>query len=80
MLLHSSICPDVLIVSASNISLKEKAVGEAIWGKYVPAALASGQLVAKPDPLILKGGLSRVQEGLDILKAGVSATKIVIEL
>lgn len=69
-----------MIVSASNISLKEKDVGKAIWGEYVPAALASGQLAAKPDPLILKGGLSRVQDGLDILKAGVSATKVVIEL
>lgn len=69
-----------MIVSASNVFLKEKEVGKAIWGNYVPAALSSGQLVAKPDPLILKGGLSRVQEGLDILKAGVSATKVVFEL
>jgi hypothetical protein len=69
-----------VIVAAANISLKEKDVGEAVWGRYVPAALASGQLVAKPDPLILKGGLPRVQEALDILKAGVSATKVVVEL
>lgn len=67
-------------VSASNIFLKEKIVGEAVWGKYVPAALASGKLLAKPDPLILSGGLPRVQEALDTLKAGVSATKVVVEL
>lgn len=34
----------------------------------------------KPDPEILEGGLERVQEGMDILRKGVSAKKIVIEV
>lgn len=70
----------LVTVSAANIFLKERVVGEAVWGKYVPAALADGKLLAKPDPLVLRGGLSRVQEALDTLKAGVSATKVVVEL
>lgn len=55
-------------------------VAEAIWGKYVPAALAAGKLLAKPDPILIKGGLSEVQKALDTLKKGVSAGKVVVEL
>lgn len=69
-----------MIVSASTIITEDRDVAEAVWGKYLPVALANGKLVAKPDPQILKGGLDSVQKGLDTLKAGVSATKIVVEL
>jgi hypothetical protein len=34
----------------------------------------------KPEPLVIKGGLHHIQEGLDILKKGVSAAKVVVEL
>lgn len=46
----------------------------------MPKALASGQLKAKPNPLVVGHGLENVQHGLDIQKAGVSAQKIVITL
>lgn len=46
----------------------------------MPSALESGQFYAKPDPFILTGGLAKVQEGIDMLKKGISAKKIVIEL
>ena len=67
-------------MSAVTIAVEQKEVGEAVWGKYVPEALKSGQLLAKPDPLIIKGGLECVQEALDTLKKVVSAAKIVVEL
>jgi len=67
-------------VSAVSIAVEQKEVGDAVWRKYLPAALANGQLLAKPDPFIIKGGLSHVQEALDTLKRGVSAAKIVVEL
>jgi hypothetical protein len=54
-------------------------VGDAVWRKYLPEALAAGKFLAKPEPHILKG-LDRVQEGLDLLEKGVSAKKIVIEV
>jgi hypothetical protein len=60
--------------------LEQPEVGEAVWGKYIPAALANGSFLAKPDPILIKGGLSHVQEGLDTLKKGVSTAKIVVEL
>ena len=51
-----------------------------MWRKYVPEALESGQLLAKPEPLIIKGGLSHIQEAADTLHNGVSAAKVVVEL
>jgi hypothetical protein len=69
-----------VIVSAPTIITKDKDIAEEIWGKYLPVALANGQLIAKPDPQILKGGLASVQKWLDTLKAGVSAAKVVVEL
>lgn len=55
-------------------------VGDALWRKYLPEALAVGKFQAKPDPEILEGGLERVQDGINILRKGVSAKKIVIEI
>ncbi|KAJ4982569.1 hypothetical protein SVAN01_11934 [Stagonosporopsis vannaccii] len=47
---------------------------------WIPQALASGQLQAKPDPLVVGKGLERIQEGITKLQGGVSAQKIIIEL
>ncbi|KAJ5996792.1 zinc-binding oxidoreductase CipB [Penicillium canescens] len=55
-------------------------IGEAIWEGFVPEALASGQLQAKPDPMVLGHGLENIQKGLDRQKAGVSAQKIIITI
>lgn len=55
-------------------------IGDAVWRKFIPEALEAGKFQAKPDPEILEGGLERVQEGINILRKGVSAKKIVIEI
>ena len=55
-------------------------IGDAVWHEFMPAALETGKFQAKPDPYIIKGGLSKVQEGMDMLRKGVSAKKIVIEI
>jgi hypothetical protein len=55
-------------------------VGDAVWHKYIPEAFAAGKFQAKPDPLIIKGGLEKVQQGINLLRDGVSAKKIVIEI
>ena len=47
---------------------------------YIPEALAVGKFQAKPDPLLVEGGLEKAQEGMDLLKKGVSAKKVVIEI
>lgn len=51
-----------------------------IWADFLPKALASGQLKAVPEPLVIGTGLESVQKGMDKNKAGVSAKKVVIEL
>ena len=55
-------------------------VGKAVWRDYMPTALESGKFQAKPDPHVIKGGLTKVQDGIDMLRKGVSAKKIVIEI
>jgi hypothetical protein len=55
-------------------------IGTAVWHDFMPEALETGKFQAKPDPQIVKGGLAKVQEGINILRKGVSAKKIVIEI
>jgi len=57
-----------------------KDIGDAVWRKYIPKALKAGKFQAKPDPEILVGGLERVQDGINLLRKGVSAKKLVIEI
>lgn len=61
-------------------SLKDNAVGPAIWGEFLPKALAIGSFVIAPEAEVVGKGLESVQSGLDVLKNGVSAKKIVITL
>ncbi|PQE26023.1 Zinc-binding alcohol dehydrogenase domain-containing cipB protein [Rutstroemia sp. NJR-2017a BBW] len=69
-----------VIVNGLDPGLVNLDVGDAVWRQYIPKALAAGKFQAKPDPLIIKGGLEKVQEGIDLLKAGVSAKKVVVEI
>lgn len=65
---------------AGDIVHRSQFVADAVWRDYVPKALQTGQLRAKPDPIVIEGGLDKVQEGLDRLKQGVSAAKVVVRL
>ena len=60
--------------------IKEPAIGKAVYGEFLPVALKSGQMKAKPDPYVIGTGLESLQEGIDKNKAGVSASKVVIKL
>lgn len=55
-------------------------VGPAVWKDFLPGVLESGKFEAKPDASVVGKGLDKVQEGINKLKAGASATKYVIEL
>lgn len=57
-----------------------KRLAEAIFGDFVPAALESGKLKALPEALVVGKGLDAIQKGIDTLRAGVSARKVVVEL
>ncbi|KAH8771465.1 chaperonin 10-like protein [Hyaloscypha finlandica] len=67
-------------VLAVSIAFEQPDVGDAVWRKYVPEALKNGELLPKPKLLVIKGGLHHIQEGLDTLRTGVSAAKVVVEL
>lgn len=58
--------------------MNESTLGSYIWRKYLPKALSSGKILAKPDPLVVGEGLRSIQHGLDRQKKGVSASKVVI--
>ena len=51
-----------------------------VWENFITPALESGQLKCLPKPLVVGKGLEYLQEALDKNKAGVSATKLVVEV
>ncbi|PPF87248.1 Zn-dependent oxidoreductase [Pseudoclavibacter sp. RFBJ3] len=55
-------------------------VGAAIWGSYLPEALATGRHRAYPDAHVVGDGLSALQGAIDTLRGGVSAQKLVVTL
>lgn len=65
---------------APAVLLQEPAVGEAVWGKYIPEAFANGSFKPKPDPLVVGSGLNNIQNAFEKHKAGVSGQKVVVTL
>jgi len=61
-------------------SLKDNEVGKVIYEDFLPKALAVGQFVAGPDPVVVGKGLEYIQEALEVQKKGVSAKKVVVSL
>ncbi|KAF2689454.1 GroES-like protein [Lentithecium fluviatile CBS 122367] len=51
-----------------------------VWKEFVTPALEAGKIKCLPTPTIVGKGLEHVQEALQKSKAGVSATKLVVEL
>jgi NADPH:quinone reductase-like Zn-dependent oxidoreductase len=61
-------------------SLMNNEVGPMIYEHFLPAALASGQIISAPRARVVGVGLEHVQTALDALRAGVSAEKLVVRL
>ncbi|KAF2812633.1 zinc-binding oxidoreductase CipB [Mytilinidion resinicola] len=59
---------------------QELPVWMGVWLEFFEEGLKDGRLKAKPEPTIIEGGLEKIQEALDLLKKGVSATKVVVQL
>ncbi|AZI56947.1 zinc-binding alcohol dehydrogenase family protein [Nakamurella antarctica] len=64
----------------AGTSLKNNEVSTAIYRDYLPDALSEGRYVAAPNPTVVGNDLSDIQRAMDILLAGVSASKIVVTL
>ncbi|KAL8933021.1 MAG: hypothetical protein Q9216_006559 [Gyalolechia sp. 2 TL-2023] len=61
-------------------TVEDTSAAKAIFENFLPQALADGKFVAAPDPYVVGRGLEHVQTGMDALKGGVSAKKVVITL
>lgn len=60
--------------------LVDSGVGRAIYRDFLPDALEKGTFVAAPSPIVVGKGLEFVQVGLDVMRKGVSAKKVVVAL
>jgi len=61
-------------------ALKDNEVGKIVYEDYLPEALEIGTFVPAPEYEVVGHGLGAIQLGLDTLKKGVSAKKIVVTL
>jgi hypothetical protein len=59
---------------------EEEKTCDAIFQAFVGPALASGEFLALPEPLVVGEGLESLQKALDRQQQGVSARKIVVTL
>lgn len=61
-------------------SVAHSPVGEAVYAKFLPDALASGKFKAAPEPIVAGEGLEAIQKAIDLQMQGVSARKVVVSL
>jgi NADPH:quinone reductase-like Zn-dependent oxidoreductase len=61
-------------------TLRDNEVGPAVYADFLPGALASGSYRAAPEAQVVGHGLERIPEALHLLRAGVSARKLVVTL
>jgi hypothetical protein len=69
-----------LVFGFQVLAPPHQGIGEYIFGEFLPGALDKGVIKAKPDAEVVGRGLESVQRGVDVLRKGVSAKKIVVEL
>lgn len=62
------------------ISICHNFVSRGVYEDFLPRALEAGTFVPAPRPLIAGKGLESVQAGIDTLRKGVSAQKVVVSL
>lgn len=55
-------------------------MGSWVFNEYLPQAIEQKKIVPAPKVVIVDGGIGAAQEALEIVKAGVSATKIVVRV
>jgi hypothetical protein len=67
-------------VFAPKTHYAHKEIGESVFVDFLPKALETGLFKPAPNPIVVGHGLEKVQEGIDLIKKGVSATKLVVTL
>jgi NADPH:quinone reductase-like Zn-dependent oxidoreductase len=71
---------DVETTHIFGTALKDDEVGPMIYRDFLPRALAAGTFVPAPPAKVFGHGLGTLQAALEALKAGISATKVVVTL
>jgi NADPH:quinone reductase-like Zn-dependent oxidoreductase len=61
-------------------TIKDTGIADAVFVDFLPEALAQGKYRPAPQAEIVGHGLQSLQKGLDILRKGVSAKKLVVTL
>lgn len=61
-------------------ALEHNEVGDVIYGDFLSKALAAGKYKAAPAAEVVGDGLESLQKGIDVLRRGVSAQKLVVTL
>jgi NADPH:quinone reductase-like Zn-dependent oxidoreductase len=61
-------------------TLKDNEVGAAIYADFLPTALSTGAYCAEPVATVVGTGLDAIPDALAQLRAGISATKLVVSL
>ena len=61
-------------------SILSDGIAKAVFEDFLPKALKSGSYVAAPEPIVAGKGLESIQVGVDLLRKGVSANKVVVVL
>ena len=64
----------------NGATLRANEVSKAVYGDFLPAALADGKYQAAPEPRVVGHGLQHIQAALDAQLKGVSAEKIIVSL
>jgi NADPH:quinone reductase-like Zn-dependent oxidoreductase len=57
-----------------------KEISRALYGEFLPSALAKGTFLPLPEAQVVGHGLETIQEAMDVQRAGVSAKKVVVTL
>lgn len=60
--------------------IKKNHVGSAIFSDFLPDALSEGRYLATPKPTVVGHAVADFQRAMDLQRAGVSATKLVVSL
>lgn len=73
--------PDVAAnIQVNHVLGRDQDVVIPAWRNFLTSALEQGKLRCVPEPLVVGNGLAHLQEGLDTLRKGVSARKVVVTL
>ncbi|KAI1393301.1 GroES-like protein [Hypoxylon trugodes] len=70
----------VQMYSIFGTTLKDNFVGKAIYNDFLGPALKAGTYIPAPEPTIVGKGVDKIQEAVDRINKGVSATKLVVTL